>query len=502
MWIADGYKGLAEYRRQRMAETDRILFKSCEGFHDGERVLQSVLDAHRDIEDRLRRSDYVTKDVLDAMIDEMLWEEERPSAKALIRKAEVVLSKARNKLSGDQFPRSRSRQGRSLPRHAPPTTPLPPIPRGLTPGLASIAERQYPPSVENWRSQVTGSQVSASGHSITGSSSFRQTAGSATGSVSDLDRELNGSVASWQLGDNSSVATPSTAVTSPHVSVYYDTKQSPNETRPRIPRSQSNSSGEHRRPPVPMSYEVSTASNNNAVTSEPVPPPPPIQTDAHTHVEELSPIPEPDSNRHSVLGELRSADELKTLNRTASRASSRHSSSGYSTSTRQSNHQDSSPNLSNMRNIPTKSSKRLGGFSLFPSKSRAGSPLMVRPETARPVERNFFSRDRNPSTTSVPLSGSTLPSNASITSSNSPEASQNMDFLSLDTCLEWKKAHKKVKKHTQVPPLPGQYEIEPLHGRDHVCPHLLLCILLLANQYMARSSLSTTAARCLKYGQM
>ena len=50
MWIADGYKGLVEYRRQRMAETDRILFKSSDGFHDGERVLQSVRDCHRDIE--------------------------------------------------------------------------------------------------------------------------------------------------------------------------------------------------------------------------------------------------------------------------------------------------------------------------------------------------------------------------------------------------------------------------------------------------------------------
>jgi hypothetical protein len=43
-----------------------------------------------------------------------------------------------------------------------------------------------------------------------------------------------------------------------------------------------------------------------------------------------------------------------------------------------------------------------------------------------------------------------------------------MDFLSLNTCLEWKKAHKKVKKHSKVPPLPGANMIEGLNGRDHV----------------------------------
>lgn len=35
MWIADGYKGLLDYRRQRVMETDRILFKGGNCFHDG-----------------------------------------------------------------------------------------------------------------------------------------------------------------------------------------------------------------------------------------------------------------------------------------------------------------------------------------------------------------------------------------------------------------------------------------------------------------------------------
>jgi hypothetical protein len=475
MWIADGYKGVVEYRRQRMAETDRILFKCSDGFHDGERVLQSVLDCHRDIEDRLRRSDYITKDVLDAMVDEMLWEEDRPNAKALIRKADVVLSKARNKLSGDQFPRPGGSQGRSLPRHAPPTAPLPPIPKGLTPGLASIAERQYAPNVENWRSQVTvGSQISGfqfnvAGNDATGPSAFRQTMGSTVGSVSDLDRELNGSIASWQLGDNSSVASPITPFTSPHVSVYYDpNKQAPNEGRTRVVRSQSNTSGEYRRPHAPQSYARSNVSYNDTVPREPVTSPPSTHPVEYTQEEEILPIQVFETYHHSVLGDLRGVDETRMLGRATSRASSRHSSGSYSTSTRQSIHQESNPIRPDELNIPTKSQNRLGGLSLFPNKTPDGSSLTLRPDTARKTEKNFFSRDRSHSMDSVPRSTPPLPSNASIMTSPL-ESSPNMDFLSLNTCLEWKKAHKKVKKHSKVPPLPGANAIEPLNGRDHVC---------------------------------
>ena len=396
--------------------------------------------------------------------------------KALIRKADMVLSKARNKLSGDQFPRPGSSQGRSLPRYAPPTAPLPPIPRGSLPGLSSIAERQYLPNVEKWRSQVTsGSQRSASGLE-TAPSSFRQTIASTVESVSDLDRELNGSIASWQLADNNSVASPITPFTSPHVSVYYDNKQAPNEGRPRVFRSQSNNSGEYRRPPppVPLTYARSTVSYNDTVASEPLVSPPSIQTDAYTHEEEPMSSQEPEKNRHSVLGDLRRAEESKPLGRATSRASSRHSSSGISTSTRQSIHQDSNTTQPEELNIPAKSQKRVGGFSLFPNKTRVGSALSSGPETARTAEKSFFSRDRNNSSASVPRSTPTLPSNASIVSLPTPtfDASPNMDFLSVNTCLEWKKAHKKVKKHSKIPPLPGQNAIDPLAGRDHVCSQL------------------------------
>ncbi len=45
--------------------------------------------------------------------------------------------------------------------------------------------------------------------------------------------------------------------------------------------------------------------------------------------------------------------------------------------------------------------------------------------------------------------------------------SQGMVYLSLNTCLEWKRAHKKVKKRDKVPPLPGAHMLEGLSDRDH-----------------------------------
>ena len=453
MWIADGYKGLVDYRKQRSAESDRVLLKGGDCFHDGERVLQSVLDAHADIEDRLRRSDYITKLVLDSIVDEMLWEEDRPNAKALLRKSEVVSSKARQRLSvnsGDEFARPGSSQSRPLPLprlQPPPTQPLPPIPQGLTPGLSSIAERQYQPNVEKWRSQVRPG-------SDTASVSIPHAPISSTESVPDLDREIAGSIASWQLGDNNSVASPITPFTSPHVSVQYDfSRHVPNEGRPRALRSQA--SYEYKKTQKPLSRGLSFASHSdNASVAPPLSEHPAYRQEAVA----LSQVEDewkvgmgPDV---PTVADPRPIEETRSPARTISRASSRHSSSAYSGSTHREEVQ-----------LPQKSQKRLGGFTLFPTRSRNGSlPNPSKPEAPLPMERTFL-RDED----AVPR---TIPpfSNSAETVAALPEPLySSMEYISMNTCLEWKKAHKKVKKHSKVPPLPGANMLEGLKERDHVC---------------------------------
>ncbi|KAK9234216.1 hypothetical protein V1525DRAFT_422450 [Lipomyces kononenkoae] len=174
MWIADGKDS-----RTIASNEWQIRTESC-----SEVVIVSMM-----IEDRLRRSDYITQDVLDSMVEEMLWEEDRPNGKALWRKTEAP-------------------------------------PRNLPPGLSSIAERQYVDNVEKWRSQVTGSVVSSSQPSRPPSDisspplPHAQLSRAAT-VTTDLDREINGSIASWQMVDNTSQDSAITPFTSPHVSVYY-----------------------------------------------------------------------------------------------------------------------------------------------------------------------------------------------------------------------------------------------------------------------------------------
>jgi hypothetical protein len=92
IWIANGYKGLEEYRRQRKAEIDNIPDFDCgDCFHNGREVLKTVGIAHRNMEKRLQLSDHITKSVIDTMVKEMLWKNDRPSVEALQHKVTNIL---------------------------------------------------------------------------------------------------------------------------------------------------------------------------------------------------------------------------------------------------------------------------------------------------------------------------------------------------------------------------------------------------------------------------
>jgi hypothetical protein len=101
------------------------------------------------------------------------------------------------------------------------------------------------------------------------------------------------------------------------------------------------------------------------------------------------------------------------------------------------------------------------------------SPYPVQPETATSEDTDRFP---------VPLQISTIPTQQQNTSKppffpSSPIANSfalsNFDalpteHLSLSACLDWKKSHKKAKKHSQVPALPGAGMLTRLSDREHV----------------------------------
>lgn len=470
VWIADGYIGLLDYRKQRETETSRILFKAGDCFHDGERALQTVLDTHGDIEDRLRRSDYITKDVLESMVDEMMWEEDRPNAKALMRKSEMVLARARQKLpasSGDEFSRPGSRQARPLParRQPPPTTPLPPLPRGAIPHLTSIAEQQYPLNVEKWRSQVAGPQSVVTNFTSTSppasdfsSQSFPRHRSVAPETISDLDREIGGSIASWNNGDNDSNISPYTPLTSPHASVQYD-YHLPNEGRPRTLQSQT--SYEYRRHPA-ISQAPSTVNGDTDFPDS-------VSMVHSAIVQTASQIPytKPSSAVTSTTDlsvastSVQEPAPAPSLGRATSKSSSSRHSTYSSPSVQKDSFFSSAKSAEEVQPSGRMKVKRgITGFSLFPTKIRTNSNAAT--HEAALGGNNLLSRS------STKDSGPSTPGSAPGSMGTTPIVTELTPlYLSLATCLEWKASQKKFKK-SKCPPLPGARILDSLHGRDHI----------------------------------
>src|SRR2546423_12449042 len=89
VWVVLGSDGLADYRRKRKAETDRIYnFRDGGCFHDGVKVLDTVQNFHAKARENIRKNDIVTEGVLD-MVGDMLMAatNSRPTAHFLYDKS-------------------------------------------------------------------------------------------------------------------------------------------------------------------------------------------------------------------------------------------------------------------------------------------------------------------------------------------------------------------------------------------------------------------------------
>lgn len=485
MWIADGYKGLLDYREQRTSETERISFQGGSCFHDGKRVLGSVLEAHRDIEDRLRRSDYITKDVLDSMIDEMLWEEDRPNAKALWRKVEMVLQRARQKLPSDEVPRPTSRQNRRVarPRLKPPTQPLPPVPpippmSRQRPGLTPIVERNYPPNVENWRAQVPGlhprsysTPAGSRSNMSSPISELQQT--SSTESMSDVDRELADSIANWQPGDRGTSSSPITPFASPHTGSQYDFSKTRHSEQSLALHTKA--SYEFKKPPSlsrGLSYTsqhevMDKLSNSSPLSAHPAFTKHDANASISTEGWDLPTVvshPSTTSNPRVIVDPPNPRISTQISSHSRDESTSRHSvafSTSHSIPSNHSSNHSSHKSHSDDTHVPARSPRRFGGFGIFPSKTREESAIP--PIADKPPSYNDAASVR-------PMSALSSSTALGPRSATSPSAFSDIIeyYLPINTCIEWKKAHKKVKKHSKVPPLPGANMLTGLKDRDHV----------------------------------
>jgi hypothetical protein len=470
MWIADGYKGVVDYRRQRMAETDKILnFKGGDCFHDGERVLKAVGGAHEDIEHRLRRSDYITKDVLDSMVVEMMWDEDRPNAKAMWRKAEGVLSRAQQRLPSnteDNFTRSHN-YNRS-PTYLSPQPP-PVQPQAPPPGL----------HVDAWRKEVSG----PSGELVGPNYDEGQT--SSMESVTEFGSQLTGSIPGLQGASSSLMTTPITSpFTSPLSSPFNSSFNSP-FTSPRVNpqhdvyRRLSNegqlrtlqnrrSSGQPSDISHRQSHIIATRLSDNRLMA-----PNELGPRVEFLQEAITMTPtDGEGNSDSFV------DDAKTIGQVSRQSSSAYfvpitgqavqreppSSSAYFvpiTSQAVQREPPSYPYSPDDFPIPPRSEKRPKALPLQPltsPTSQAPQPPVVK-HTAKtsihhqiPVAR-YASFSNNPALhVSTHLSG----------------RAHSVEYLSLAEALEWKKAHKKPKKRGRESSLRGADLLDVLKHRDHV----------------------------------
>ncbi|KAF2764907.1 kinase-like protein [Teratosphaeria nubilosa] len=105
VWVVLGWQGVERYRRHRLDDTDKPPhFRGGDCFHNGKGKRRSVDEMHRQIRDNLRRSDFITGDVVDEIVKHMLHDQAdaRLHAKQLIYRADSVIEEACQKLKSSR----------------------------------------------------------------------------------------------------------------------------------------------------------------------------------------------------------------------------------------------------------------------------------------------------------------------------------------------------------------------------------------------------------------
>ncbi|KAF4628548.1 hypothetical protein G7Y89_g9603 [Cudoniella acicularis] len=127
-WLAHGFQGVNDYRQERRIETSRIPgFRDADCFHNGESLLQAVLNSHEKTQPNLQRADFITQAVIEQMINPMLEVSGgRPSAKVLRHTSCRLLRKATEAFQAFSFRQgavASSARVRPLPPVMPPSFP-------------------------------------------------------------------------------------------------------------------------------------------------------------------------------------------------------------------------------------------------------------------------------------------------------------------------------------------------------------------------------------------
>ena len=145
VWVVRGKNGLSEYRRRRAMETDKIHgFRDGDCFHDGNQVLATVTDIHRNLADDIRARDHVTGATVEMVTKEMLGvPDSRTPARVLFHRTKGILQDAEAKL---RRPASYAGTGcvSGTDGQSPPRTPPEPPPGHVRPRSGNSQSQNLP----------------------------------------------------------------------------------------------------------------------------------------------------------------------------------------------------------------------------------------------------------------------------------------------------------------------------------------------------------------------
>ncbi|RFU28626.1 hypothetical protein B7463_g7721, partial [Scytalidium lignicola] len=87
-------------KRKRVTEQIMPPFNGGDCFHDGDDVLDIVLQTHKHVQSIARTCDHISGKVLDVMVSEMLWPwQPRPNAEQLLKKSQRIVMEANEQLN-------------------------------------------------------------------------------------------------------------------------------------------------------------------------------------------------------------------------------------------------------------------------------------------------------------------------------------------------------------------------------------------------------------------
>ncbi|TQS36500.1 hypothetical protein Golomagni_03046 [Golovinomyces magnicellulatus] len=510
LWVADGYKGILEFHKQL---SDNLGIMGNKFIYEDKRLSETIIDTHAEIENNLRRSDYVTKEILTTMVDEMLWDEDRPSADVLAHRAHMIIAAARYKITETSSIRNSSRRRSQSQSNQRASSLHPPVPTlsNVQKNEISLLRPHLPRRAESWRTPVTknsapvstcGSTVSGTGSDISNMQTKNVFPDYSTGKTTP-DAESHLPVTSWFL-DSPTAESFDMSLKRTRVSVsQFQTRPSGIEENSIIELFPQNNRVPEPCYSINIKQEIETnqildtskslpsdqESGKNATFEVRLPGalqtlpsqgnqfeyrlPPPLPRGSHTKNTEAKDTKSHYASSETTWTPLKSDD----LNSSCDAQITDHK---IGIENDKSHHIWSILNNS-LSSTPLKTSNTSNDYSCNDSTTSSACNSLTNKSTRPSLGSSLLSRSRRLSSALNSRQNSLLsmPDISFLTTKSAPvpanfsnqvdenQKNKKVFFLDINTCRHLKNLNKSYRRRSKISLLPGAYMLQSLHKRDH-----------------------------------